>query len=113
MHEVSILESLLGRVEAEARARGAVAVHRVQVRIGELSGVDAELLRSAYGLYQEQEPWRAAELVIDTVPASWACPRCRRSLARGALLRCPGCGVPARLLSGDEIVLERIELEVA
>mgnify|MGYP007027456606 CR=1 FL=1 len=29
------------------------------------------------------------------------------------LLRCPACGAAARLASGDEIVLESLELEVA
>ena len=28
-------------------------------------------------------------------------------------LTCPKCGSPARLLEGDEIVLDRIEMEVA
>jgi Zn finger protein HypA/HybF involved in hydrogenase expression len=30
----------------------------------------------------------------------------------GAVLRCAACGAPARLVSGDEIVLEQIEMEV-
>jgi Zn finger protein HypA/HybF involved in hydrogenase expression len=28
------------------------------------------------------------------------------------MLQCPRCGVPARLAQGDEIVLDRIEMEV-
>jgi Zn finger protein HypA/HybF involved in hydrogenase expression len=28
-------------------------------------------------------------------------------------LRCPDCAVPARLAAGDEIVLDRIEMEVS
>ena len=30
-----------------------------------------------------------------------------------AVLSCPDCGAPARLTSGDEIILEQIEMEVA
>ena len=46
------------------------------------------------------------------VPALWRCPGCGEGLARGARLHCPTCDRPARLAAGDEIVLERIELEV-
>jgi hypothetical protein len=34
-------------------------------------------------------------------------------LARGEILRCPSCRLPARLASGDEILLEQIEMEVS
>jgi hypothetical protein len=34
-------------------------------------------------------------------------------VARGGFLRCALCDTPARLATGDEIVLQRIELEVA
>ena len=33
------------------------------------------------------------------------------TVARGAILRCDTCGHPARLTHGDEIILERIEME--
>jgi len=46
------------------------------------------------------------------VPAVWRCSRCDQPIAAGAVLRCPSCGRPARLASGDGIILERIEMEV-
>ena len=113
MHEYSIVQALLERVESEARARGASAVHGLSIRIGELSGVEKELLLSAYELVRETSPLAAgATLAIDYVPARWACRGCERGLERGALLRCPDCGQPARLVEGDEILLDCIELEV-
>jgi Zn finger protein HypA/HybF involved in hydrogenase expression len=36
MHEYGLVEALLGRVETEAHARNASAVHRLTVRIGPL-----------------------------------------------------------------------------
>jgi Zn finger protein HypA/HybF involved in hydrogenase expression len=33
-------------------------------------------------------------------------------VAPGAALSCPECAAPARLAAGDEIVLDRIEMEV-
>ncbi len=113
MHEYSIVASLLERVDAEARARGATAVERIQVKIGELSGVEIDLLKTAFETFRERSVCAAAELEIEPVPARWACPGCELEIARGGFLRCPECGLPARLASGDEVVLQRIEMEVA
>jgi hydrogenase nickel incorporation protein HypA/HybF len=111
MHEYSIVAALIDRVEREAEARGA-EVRRLHVAIGELSGVEVDLLRTAYLTFSERTCCDGAELEIHPVAAEWRCPRCDVALDKGALLRCRGCGRPARLVHGDEIVLERIEMEV-
>ena len=54
MHEYSIVQSLLDRVESEAAAHGATAVHRLWLKIGEMSGVETSLLRSAYETFTER-----------------------------------------------------------
>ena len=111
MHEYSLVSALVQKVEQEARARRATAVTRLRVRIGALAGVEPELLASAFTLCREGL-LAGASLEIATAEAAWACPRCDRALAAGAVLRCPNCAVPARLVSGDELWLERIEMEV-
>ncbi len=113
MHEYSIVGELISRVEAEARAHGATSVQRLQVRIGELAGVETELLATAYAIFREKTICCDAELEIEPVPAQWVCPQCRHSISRGEVLRCSTCRVPARLEGGDEIILDRIEMEVA
>jgi Zn finger protein HypA/HybF involved in hydrogenase expression len=50
---------------------------------------------------------------IRAVPAVWECSSCGRPFARGETLQCPVCRSRARLASGDEIILEQIEMEVA
>ena len=112
MHEYSIVQALLERVDAEARARGATAVHRLSVRIGELSGVEGELLATAYDTFRQRTICEGAALDLRIVPARWACPECGDAIARGAVLTCPSCAMPARLVQGDEILLDRIEMEV-
>jgi hydrogenase nickel incorporation protein HypA/HybF len=113
MHEYSIVQSLIARVEEEARLRGAERVLAIEVRIGELSGVEVELLRTAYSLFRETGPYRDTELRIEEIGARWACPRCDEGPAPGGSLRCPACSRPLRLVAGDEILLQRIEMEVA
>ena len=112
MHEYSIVSALLARVEAEARAHGAEAVHRIKVQIGELSGVEKDLLESAYELARERTLCEKAELEIVTVEARWACTSCKSTIPKGAILRCSVCDIPAHLAEGDEIILERVEMEV-
>ena len=112
MHEYSIVQALVDRVAEEARARGATAVHRLSVRIGEHAGVDVELLTTAYQTFRERTICERAALHIDVVPARWACPSCGAAIETGQRLQCAICAMPARLAAGDEIILDRIEMEV-
>lgn len=113
MHEYSIVQALLAQVERHAAAHRATAVHRLHVRVGALAGVEIPLLASAYEAFRERSACAGAELEIHRVEACWSCPGCERTFAVGERLRCPDCDLPAGLRSGDEIVLERIEMEVA
>jgi hydrogenase nickel insertion protein HypA len=112
MHEYSIVQALVERVEREAHARGAASVHRLSVRIGDLSGVDVGLLTTAFVTFRDRTICAGAELAVERVPARWECPRCGSGVGSSCLLRCVRCDVPARLATGDEIVLDRIEMEV-
>jgi hydrogenase nickel incorporation protein HypA/HybF len=113
MHEYSIVTSLIATAEARAREHGATAIHRLALRIGELSGVEADLLSSAFELARTGTLCADASLEVERVPVTWACRACGTPISPGAVLRCPACGAPARLVSGDEIVLAQMELEVA
>ena len=111
MHEYSIVQSLVDSVAA-AVPPGAT-VHRIDVTIGEIAGVDCALLATAYEVFRAGTLCERASMTIERIPARWECPRCNGAIARGAFLRCTLCDEPARLAAGDEIVLQRIELEVA
>ena len=112
MHEYSIVQSLVERVDAEVKSRGASGVHRLSIRIGELSGVDPGLLTTAYYTFRETTVCDGAELDVTVVAARWVCEQCGEPIGRGSLLKCDACGSPARLAEGDEILLDRIEMEV-
>lgn len=113
MHEYSIVQALMARIEEQARAHGATTVSRVSVRIGELSGVEPDLLRTAFELMRERTICDAATLEVERVGARWVCRACGRGIAAGGVLRCDACGAPARLAAGDEILLAQLDLEVA
>ena len=101
------------RVEEEARRRQALRIHGLSVRLGELSGVDPELFRTAYETFREGTICASTPLTLRQVTATWSCPRCRRPILRGEVLTCPDCKEPARLdEGGDALTLDRIEMEV-
>jgi hydrogenase nickel incorporation protein HypA/HybF len=112
LHEFSIVQDLLDNGHGRARDQGAIKVHRIHLRIGEISGVEIDLLASAFEICRENTLCAGAELEIQPIPPAWACPTCGGEVRPGEILSCAQCGVPARLLRGDEIVLERIEMEV-
>ncbi len=113
MHEYSLIQALVTRVEAEARARKATVVHRLVVSVGELAGVEPELFQTAYETFRAGTACEKAALEVRSVAAGWRCPSCGREIAKGEVLTCPACGLPAQLAPGaDEILLETIEMEV-
>ena len=113
MHEYALVQSLVGRVETLVRERRATAVHRLVVSVGELAGLDPGLFQTAYDTFREGTVCAAAAMELKSVPARWSCPGCGRAIARGEVLTCPACGLPASLSAGaDEILLETVEMEV-
>lgn len=110
MHEYSLVQALVARVDEELRRRGDARVHRLKVRLGELAGVDPGLFTTAYEMFREGSVCAGARLELAQVAARWECPACGRSIRRGEKLQC--CGAPARLVEGDDLILDQIELEV-
>ena len=116
MHEYSIIQSLVSRVESEAaavtEASASAVVRKLYVRIGDASGVDRGLLATAFDTFRAGSICAEASMEITAVPVRWACPGCRSEIPTGEILRCMDCKRPAQLIEGDEIYLDRIELEV-
>ena len=113
MHEYSIVQALLDRIDEEARKHHASRVHRVRISIGELAGVEVDLLKTAFETIQHRTICDGSELHVTRIAARWECRHCQTPIARGARLTCAACGSPARLAAGDEITLDQVELETS
>ena len=110
------MQSALAVVGREAAARGAAQVHRIELRIGALSGVEPDALRFAFEACAPGSIADGAELAIDLVPALAHCAACDRDFAAGAgfICACPTCGaLSGDLRSGRELELARIEFTPA
>jgi hydrogenase nickel incorporation protein HypA/HybF len=112
MHEYSLVMSLIERAEQEANQRNAKSIVRLALRVGESSGVEAELLVQAFEIARTGTCCEKAELVVTREPARWTCPSCDAELDPNVSLRCSPCDSAGRLTSGDALLLEQMEIEV-
>jgi hydrogenase nickel incorporation protein HypA/HybF len=113
MHELSLCQALLDQVAQVARERQAERVLTVTVRIGPLSGIEARLLESAYPLASAGTLAAGSRLIVERSPLRVRCRECgaEREASPSCLL-CAACGGwRTEILSGDELLLARIELE--
>lgn len=112
MHELSVCLSLLEQVERIAAEHRASRVERILLRIGPLSGVEAELLRNAYPLAAAGSIAEDAVLDIEPAPVRVRCNTCGAETdALANRLLCGACGDwQTRLVSGDEMLLANLEL---
>lgn len=115
MHELSICQGLIEQLARVAREQHAGRLISVTVRIGPLSGVEPELLRSAYPQASAGTIAAGATLIIERSALRVRCRGCgAESEAQIPQLLCASCGDrDVQLLSGEELLLERVEFERA
>lgn len=113
MHELSVCQALLEQVAQVAREQQARRIVAITVRIGPLSGVEPALLESAYPLASAGTPAANATLIIERPGVRVRCQECgAESEAESTRLLCPRCGHwRVQVLSGEELLLVRVELE--
>lgn len=113
MHEYSIVQSLLDSCEENARANGGTKVTKVVTKIGVMSGVEPELLKSAFDTFKEKTMCEEAEFVMNIQPIVIRCRSCEtESELKKSEYSCPKCqGVDIEILDGEEMFLMQLEVE--
>lgn len=114
MHELSVAQALVEQIEAIARDRQADSVSSFRVRIGPLSGVVPDLLASAFTLAAAGSAAENATMELLDAPVHVRCQTCgAESEAALNRLLCGACGDwHTQLVSGDELILESVELQM-
>ncbi len=114
MHELSVCQALIRQVDEVARRHGARRVKAIHLDIGPLSGVEPELLRRAYDLAAAGSAAQDALLCIEAAPVRVHCEDCgAETAAEINRLLCARCGAwRTRLVSGDEMLLRSVELDL-
>ena len=113
MHEVGIAGEILRASHAEAARRPGARLVAVTVRIGVLSGVDADALRFAWDVMSEQAEYEPVALQIQSMPRRNRCRDCECEFVSGIYSEpCPECASEnSMLLGGDEMQLASVEVE--
>jgi len=113
MHELSIASSIVQIVAEHARQQGGGRVASVTLRIGRLSCVHEDALRSSFDLVTEGTPLSGASLAVIEVPVRIWCARCEAEIELPGIQRfaCPACGhLSGDIRAGRELDIESIQI---
>ena len=113
MHEASLVEQLLGQVRRIAEQNGGGRVTRIEVIVGELAGVEPDLVRFAFDRLAPDAGLAEARLSLVVRPVSVYCVTCSATSAlSGFVFRCPRCGdEKVEVVDGEQFVLHQVTLD--
>lgn len=112
MHEFSICQGLIRLLEDIALQHHACTINLICLRIGPLCGVEPQLLAQAFPLASLGTVADGAVMRTELSPVRVKCLLCgQESNTPVNNLSCQQCGCwQTQLLSGDELILIRVEL---
>jgi hydrogenase nickel incorporation protein HypA/HybF len=113
MHELAVTESIAAICLKHAQANQARRVIKVNIRLGELTGIVDHYVSFYWDLVTKDTIAQGAELNFIKVPVRAYCSRCREEFGVEEYdLTCPKCGeTQTELVSGREFTVESLEIE--
>jgi hydrogenase nickel incorporation protein HypA/HybF len=113
MHERSLVRALLRQVQRISDEHSGSRVVSIHVRIGEFSGVDSELLASAYDDLSKDSPLCGAALELAQTPLEALCDLCGSHFRIDRFkFQCDQCGsLSLTIRGGEEMMLESVTME--
>ena len=113
MHEMSMIESVVGLVEDERRKQNFSRVRMIRLRVGALACVEPDALRFCFEAVTRDSLAAGARLEIDTAPGQGWCAPCRRTVPLDDRFDdCPVCGSgEVSVTGGGDLRLVELEVE--
>jgi hydrogenase nickel incorporation protein HypA/HybF len=113
LHELAITQSILNIVLDEAKAAQAGKITKVNLVIGELSGVVSDSVQFYFDFLKKDNAAEEATLDFKLVPAQLRCRDCLNDFnPQDSLWVCPNCqSINVEILSGRDCYIESIEVE--
>lgn len=111
MHEVSVMLSILDIAIEEAQKANASKIKGVRLNIGERSGVEVEALKFAFDTVTRNSIAENAVLSIALIPFKGECLSCGNQFESTDYMVCDKCGGFAKVISGQELQIESLEVE--
>ncbi len=115
MHELSIAQAIIERVETIRIEHDADAIASVQLQVGTLSGVDPRALELAFSVAVENTRYARTRWNIATIPASVVCRSCGETTTPdGPFPICMHCdSTDVEIAAGRELMIDTIETQQA
>jgi len=112
MHELSIAQSIMERVETIRTEHDAPGIASVQLQVGTLSGVDPYALELAFTVAVEGTLYATTQCNIESIPASVDCRSCGKTTTPdGPFPICMNCdSTDIEVVAGRELMIETIEV---
>ena len=113
MHEYSIVQSLLESCEEHAKQNNSQNVTKVVVKIGVLSGVEPDLLQTAFDTFKEKTVCENAQFIINHQKIVIECLSCNeQSTLEKNEFFCPKCqSNQVKVIDGEDMFLMSLEME--
>ncbi len=113
MHEYSIVQSLLDQCEEIAKKNDAKEIIKVVVKIGVMSGVEPNLLKTAFDTFKEGTMCEKCEYIQNIQKVKVRCFDCNAiSELEKNEYACPKCqSVELDVIDGEDLMLMQLELE--
>jgi len=113
VHEFAITQSILNIVLDEAKAAQASKITKINLVIGELSGVVSDSVQFYFDFLKKDNAAEGATIDFKQVPAEFRCRDCSTSFnPKDSLWICPDCQSSSiEVISGRNCYIESIEVE--
>ncbi|MFK5880773.1 MAG: hydrogenase maturation nickel metallochaperone HypA [Sulfurospirillum sp.] len=113
MHEYSIVTSLLDLCEENAKKEGSKKITKVEVKIGILSGVEPDLLQTAFDTFKEKTICDGAKFIMHIQDVVIHCNECNKEFTlKKNEFSCPECkSYNIETIDGEGMYLMRLEME--
>jgi hydrogenase nickel incorporation protein HypA/HybF len=113
MHELGITQDMLDLVLEEAKKAGAKRVGRINLALGEMSGITSESVEFYFQMLSKDTIAQGATLSFEIIPTEARCRNCGESFAiKESDWLCTRCGsTDLEPISGNELCLRSIEVD--
>lgn len=113
MHELAVTQSMLNLALEHAEGAGAQRITRINLAIGELSGIVDESVQFYFDFVSKGTLAEGAQLTFERMPACFRCRACGHEFVlQDGNWACPVCQAwGGEFVAGREFYMESIEVE--
>lgn len=110
MHELAVACEIIDIVLGEMDRQGLRQIDVVALRIGALTGINADALTFGFDASVIDTPLAGAKLIIESLPVRAACRSCgKESEVEPYLFVCPHCaGHDLKIVQGEELDIDHL-----